>query len=75
MPFGDGTGPNGDGPMTGRGAGYCAGADRPGIGNRRYPGRLGGRHYGWGSGGGYGVCAMGFGMGRGFNRRGLGYGR
>ena len=25
MPFGDGTGPLGLGPMTGRGAGYCAG--------------------------------------------------
>ncbi|NLG67487.1 MAG: DUF5320 domain-containing protein, partial [Actinobacteria bacterium] len=25
MPRGDGTGPEGMGPMTGRGAGYCAG--------------------------------------------------
>ncbi len=25
MPGGDGTGPQGNGPMTGRGAGYCAG--------------------------------------------------
>jgi hypothetical protein len=42
MPFGDGTGPMGLGPMTGRGAGYCAGFGRPGFTNplpRR--GRLG----------------------------------
>jgi len=31
MPFGDGTGPRGMGPMTGRGAGYCAGFTRPGL--------------------------------------------
>jgi hypothetical protein len=31
MPFGDGTGPMGRGPMTGRGAGYCAGSGRPGF--------------------------------------------
>jgi len=29
MPFGDGTGPLGLGPMTGRGAGFCAGFGRP----------------------------------------------
>jgi len=33
MPFGDGTGPRGMGPMTGRGAGYCAGFGQPGIAN------------------------------------------
>lgn len=33
MPFGDGTGPRGMGPMTGRGAGYCAGFGRPGFAN------------------------------------------
>ncbi len=33
MPRGDGTGPAGMGPMTGRGAGYCAGFDRPGYAN------------------------------------------
>jgi len=32
MPFGDGTGPLGRGPMTGRGLGYCAGYNRPGYG-------------------------------------------
>ena len=31
MPRGDGSGPRGEGPMTGRRAGYCAGYDRPGF--------------------------------------------
>lgn len=31
MPGGDKTGPNGIGPMTGRGAGYCAGYSTPGY--------------------------------------------
>ena len=31
MPFGDGTGPMGLGPMTGRAAGYCAGYPVPGF--------------------------------------------
>lgn len=30
MPYGDGTGPEGRGSMTGRQAGYCTGNDRPG---------------------------------------------
>ena len=47
MPRGDGTGPAGEGPMTGRGAGYCAGYDAPGYGPP-IPGRgFGG---GWGRG-------------------------
>ena len=33
MPRGDGTGPAGMGPMTGRGAGYCAGYGHPGFAN------------------------------------------
>jgi hypothetical protein len=33
MPGGDRTGPLGYGPMTGRGAGYCAGYVTPGYGN------------------------------------------
>ena len=33
MPFGDGTGPLGLGPMTGRAAGFCAGFGRPGFAN------------------------------------------
>ncbi len=31
MPRGDGTGPNGMGPRTGRGLGYCNGYDNPGF--------------------------------------------
>ena len=31
MPRGDGTGPAGKGPKTGRGLGYCAGYDSPGY--------------------------------------------
>jgi len=38
MPSGDGTGPMSMGPMTGRGAGYCAGYAVPGFVNRG-PGR------------------------------------
>jgi len=40
MPRGDGTGPGGMGPMTGRAAGYCAGYNVPGYMNPyggRYP--------------------------------------
>lgn len=33
MPRGDGSGPTGMGPMTGRGAGFCAGAANPGYAN------------------------------------------
>jgi hypothetical protein len=48
MPGGDGTGPMGMGPMTGRAAGYCAGYAVPG-----YVNPVGGRGYpGWGRGGG-----------------------
>ncbi len=46
MPFGDGTGPAGFGPMTGRGAGYCAGYSVPG-----YMNPVGGRGFGMGRGG------------------------
>jgi len=49
MPAGDGTGPRGMGPMTGRGAGYCAGYGIPGYANP-IPGR--GFGMGWGRGGG-----------------------
>lgn len=54
MPGGDGTGPAGMGPMTGRAAGYCAGYSTPGAANP-VPGR------------GYG---FGFGRGLGFGFRG-----
>ena len=50
MPGGDGTGPAGMGPMTGRAAGFCAGYPVPG-----YMNPVGGRGYwGWGRGGGRG---------------------
>lgn len=46
MPGGDGTGPAGLGPMTGRAAGYCAGYPAPG-----YASGVGGRGFGgWGRG-------------------------
>ena len=52
MPGGDGTGPLGMGPMTGRAAGYCAGYSVPGY-MSPIPGRgLWGR--GWGRGRGRG---------------------
>jgi len=50
MPGGDGTGPAGMGPMSGRAAGFCAGFGVPGYRNAA-PGR-GAR--GWGGGGGRG---------------------
>jgi len=55
IPFGDGTGPRGEGPMTGRGLGYCAGGKSPGYmkagGGRRAPkGRGRGRGRGMGRG-------------------------
>ena len=34
MPREDGTGPNGQGPMTGRGTGWCAGYQAPGYANQ-----------------------------------------
>ena len=49
MPGGDRTGPAGMGPMTGRGAGYCAGYPEPG-----YAGFAFGRGFGHGRGGGRG---------------------
>ena len=52
MPKGDRTGPNGMGPMTGRGMGVCAGFNAPGIMNpgfgRGFGRGLGrGRGFGW----------------------------
>ena len=46
MPGGDRTGPNGEGPMTGRGAGYCAGNNMGGYMPRRSLGRGRGRGLG-----------------------------
>ena len=87
MPFGDGTGPTGLGPMTGRAAGLCAGFPVPGYMNP-VKGRAGfygsgvpaARPYGTGLYG-YGGRAIpwfrrGFGFGRGFGwGRGRGRGR
>ncbi len=81
MPRGDGTGPAGMGPMTGRAAGYCAGYGVPG-----YMNPLGGRRafYRGVPGAGYaplrpyGVMPYGAGVGRAFGRglgRGMGLGR
>ncbi len=66
MPFGDGTGPRGMGPMTGRGAGYCAGFGRPGFANpvpgRGWPGFGWVRPYGYPYAGWYGATPyMGYG--------------
>ncbi len=70
MPGGDGTGPMGAGPMTGRGMGYCAVRAGFGFMNRIGFGR------GWGCGRGFGMGwrnrvsafaagrSMGFGRGR-----------
>jgi len=63
MPRGDGTGPGGMGPMTGRAVGYCAGYSTPGYANAWGGRRMG---YGFGRGGGWGR-----GMGRGWG--GYGY--
>ncbi len=60
MPWGDGTGPVGMGPMTGRAGGYCAGFNMPGFANP-IPRR--GRGLGRGLGRGFG---RGLGMRRGF---------
>lgn len=57
MPRGDRTGPDGFGPMTGRGLGYCAGYSTPGYtkGVPRGGGGFGsGRGFGRGFGRGYG---------------------
>ncbi|HPC15986.1 MAG TPA: DUF5320 domain-containing protein [Candidatus Hydrogenedentes bacterium] len=54
MPGGDGTGPLGAGPMTGRGAGFCVGSNMPGYANP-VPGRgYWNRGFGRGGGGGRG---------------------
>jgi hypothetical protein len=55
MPGGDRTGPMGMGPMTGRGAGFCAGFGAPGFVNRwfGFGRRLFGRGQGRGGGRGW----------------------
>lgn len=58
MPGGDGTGPMGQGPRTGRGAGYCSGYNMPGYANP-----LPGQGF-WGRGPGRGGRMGGGGRGR-----------
>lgn len=75
MPGGDGTGPVGMGPMTGRAAGFCAGYPMPGymnpIGGRGFFGH--GRGFG-GRGGGRGRRNRGFATGLpGWARAGFDY--
>ena len=60
MPGGNRTGPAGMGPMTGRGAGFCAGYNTPG-----YTHPVGGCGMGMGRGRGMGM-GRGMGYGRGF---------
>lgn len=62
MPGGDRTGPSGMGPMTGRGAGFCAGSARPGWSNRF--GGWGRGFFGGRRGGGFGFRGAwrGYGM-------------
>lgn len=75
MPRGDGAGPGGMGPMTGRGAGYCAGYSVPGYMNPyggRYPG--GGRAFGGGFGRGHGYRNWYYATGLpGWDRYSMGY--
>ncbi|RLC81188.1 MAG: hypothetical protein DRJ03_20510 [Chloroflexi bacterium] len=59
MPAGDGTGPRGMGPMTGRGAGYCGNYGAPG-----YVNPMPGRGFGMGRGRGWGGRGRGRGWGR-----------
>ncbi|MEZ5198927.1 MAG: DUF5320 domain-containing protein [Bacteroidales bacterium] len=59
MPRGDRTGPNGQGSMTGRRLGFCAGNDQPEFDTTPRDFRLGygrgfGRRHGWGGQMGYG---------------------
>ncbi|MFX0072259.1 MAG: DUF5320 domain-containing protein [Candidatus Hermodarchaeota archaeon] len=65
MPGGDGTGPGGLGPRTGRALGYCAGYDTPGY--TKGPGMGLGRKFGRGRG-------QWFGYGRGLGWRKGGWG-
>jgi hypothetical protein len=82
MPFGDGTGPVGLGPMTGRAAGFCAGYPVPGHMNPAM-GRVGFYGPGMQASTPYGVGLYGYGAGYGMPyagwtnpwlRRGFGFG-
>ncbi len=65
MPYGDRTGPMGQGSMTGRALGFCTGYDSPGY--TKGFGRGMGRGFGFGRGWGRGLGfrgGLGFGRGR-----------
>lgn len=64
MPGGDRTGPRGQGPTTGRAAGFCNGNDTPGYDNPQ-------RVRGFGRGGGMGFGGGGRGRRNRFNATGL----
>ncbi|MBD3322672.1 MAG: hypothetical protein GF350_16340 [Chitinivibrionales bacterium] len=71
MPWGNGTGPAGMGPMTGRAAGYCAGYGVPGYAN---PASGRGYGFGFGRGGGWGRRNWYYATGlTGWQRSGYGY--
>ena len=64
MPGGDRTGPYSEGPMTGRGLGYCEGNEQPGfMSGRSFSGRWQGRAFRRGFGNRHG---FGFGFRHGF---------
>ena len=68
MPYGDRTGPQGAGPMSGRGMGFCAGYHYPGSENQGWGLGAGrGRNYG----AGYGRGGGGFGHRHGFRATGI----
>lgn len=69
MPRGNGTGPDGLGPMTGRGLGFCAGYDLPGY----MQGGFGGRRGAYGGYAGYGR-GMAWRRGTGYRGYGPGWG-
>lgn len=76
MPRGNKTGPLGQGPMTGRAAGFCAGYAVPGYSDTVDTAQGGygqGFGRGFGRGGARGV-GRGQGFGRGFGRGGAGFG-
>ncbi len=78
MPRGNRTGPEGNGPQTGRAMGFCSGSNAPGF-TRGYIGR--GMGFGRGMGRGYNQVGpgrgigggRGGGMGRGYSRQGPGF--
>lgn len=74
MPRGDFAGPRGFGPMTGRGAGYCAGYPVPGSANPVGRGRGFGRGLGRGFRRGWGYRPFMWGAGSGWMGPGYPYG-